>query len=949
MQLQNPDYQAFFDSNLAVRLVLDPVDGRILKCNHKACSFYGLTEEELLKRSIDELDLDAAQNVPLIRRLEGCDVGHVERIELRHQGAEGEVLQIVAYVELIEYQDRNLLLVGLREISGLMKTRQELQEFRERYELAVRGANEGIWDWNIVTNTSFWSDRCKELLGYAPHEVDSDHEAIYDYTHPDDTAGLHQALVGHLRDRTPFGMEFRLRCKGGEYRWFQGGGQAVWDKEGAAIRMAGSLRDITERIEGELCWRKSEQRFNLAVAGTQQGIWDWDLSTGEYYWSPQFKALLGYAKEELSARQDLLYELMHPEDVARVRDAASRHLVGEGEYDIRYRLLVKGSGYQWFRSCGQALFDSDGNAIRVSGSLTNVHESAVAEMREAHRAARVERQHEAVLGLATDPTLCDDGFRAACAQINETACKVLDVGRCSVMMFTEEFESMQAIDLYVTAKDEHFNGYVTEAKDFAEYFALLQDHRVLAISDPFNDPRTREFPKEFLDKRSVHSMLDVSIRRAGVTIGSVRFSEVRAPRIWREDEINFAADLAQQVARVHGMVETNALQQHQQELEKRVLQAQKLESLGVMAGGIAHDFNNLLVVIMGNSDLVGSMLESGTRERELVNEIENASRRAAELCQQMLAYSGHTTFESKIFDLSTLVEEMTHLLRASITQRAQVEYRFESGLPFIAGDPTQVRQVIMNLIVNASEAVGDSGGNIQVKTGSGLFTPGDGKHGIDVAKAGLHVYLEVRDDGCGMTEDVLERIYDPFFSTKFTGRGLGLASILGIMRACGGGIGIKTAPGQGSTFQVLFPVAEKEMGKPPSALLPTDQPSTWRGSGKALLVDDDQTVLLLTKEMLSRLGYKVLMASEGQEAVELYRSNHQELGLVFLDLTMPHMDGEETLRHMKAISDKVPVVMSSGYTAQDVAQRIGEMDFAAFVQKPFTLDQLQCALSAVFS
>lgn len=837
MRLLDPDYRAFFDSNLEVRLVLDPADGHILKCNRKACAFYDLSEEELLKRSIDDFDLDAAQNLPLFARLEGCELGHVERLELRHEGANGAVMTVVAYVELISHDGRPLLLVGLRDISDLMQTRKELQEFRERYELAVSGANEGIWDWNIVTHTNFWSDRCKELLGYAPHEVDAAEETIYDYVHPEDAERVRQSLAAHLQKRAGYDMEYRLRCQGGEYRWFHVRGQAVWNQSGRAIRMAGSIRDITERIEGEMRWHKSEQRFTLAVA----------------------------------------------------------------------------------------------------------------KMEETHRAARVERQHQAVLSLATDSTLCDDGIRAACAQITEAGCNVLNVGRCSVMMFSEDRKSLEAVDLFVAAKNEHFNGYVSEAKDFADYFSFLQTQRVLAIADPRGDPRTREFPKEFLDKRSVLSMLDVSVRRAGVTIGSIRFSEVRAPRIWREDEINFAVDLAQQVARVHGVVETTAMHEHQLELEKRMLQAQKLESLGVMAGGIAHDFNNLLVVILGNSDLVGSMLPSGTREHQLVGEIENASRRAAELCQQMLAYSGHTTFESKTFDLSALVEEMTHLLRASIAQKAQVEYYFESGLPLIQGDPTQVRQVIMNLIVNAAEAVTSSGGNIQVNTGSAHFSPGETQHGLDVAKAGRHVYLEVKDDGCGMTSEVLERIYDPFFSTKFTGRGLGLASILGIMRACDGGISIQTTPNEGSSFRVLFPVAENEEGSRLSAALTDHQQSAWRGSGKALLVDDDQTVLLLGHEMLSRLGFEVLTASNGEEAIRLFGEHHQELGLVFLDLTMPHMDGAETLCHLRAINDKVPVVISSGYTAQDVAERIGEAEIAAFVQKPFTLDQLQRTLATVLS
>jgi CheY-like chemotaxis protein len=318
----------------------------------------------------------------------------------------------------------------------------------------------------------------------------------------------------------------------------------------------------------------------------------------------------------------------------------------------------------------------------------------------------------------------------------------------------------------------------------------------------------------------------------------------------------------------------------------------------------------------------------------------------------MLAFSGHTTFELKRFDLSTLVAEMTQLLRASIPPNATTDYACATGLPEIEGDPTQVRQVIMNLIVNASEAVeAEGGGHVHVSTGVCHVEPGTGSYGLDVPQAGDFVFLRVEDDGIGMPEEVLERIYDPFFSTKFAGRGLGLATMLGIMRSCQGGISIESKVGTGSCFSVFFPVASK-VGVAANTLTTEAAPDSMSSttplhSGKALLVDDDQTVLLLGTEMLSRLGFEVLPASDGEEAISLFKQHHQALSLVVLDLTMPHMDGEETLRHLQAIDRSIPVIMSSGYTEQDVARRVGENDFAAFMQKPYTLSQLTGVLATV--
>ncbi|MDA0666984.1 MAG: ATP-binding protein [Planctomycetota bacterium] len=368
-----------------------------------------------------------------------------------------------------------------------------------------------------------------------------------------------------------------------------------------------------------------------------------------------------------------------------------------------------------------------------------------------------------------------------------------------------------------------------------------------------------------------------------------------------------------------------------------MLHAQKMESLGLMAGGIAHDFNNLLVAILGNADLLQRSLPIDSTELGLVSEIESASQRAAELCQQMLAYSGHSSHEVSRFSLQDLVSEMIQILRITISKDAELVYESGEILPCTEGDSSQIRQVIMNLILNAAESLPGGRGEIFIKTQLVAGGCAPSKHGVNVPGDADYLCLKVTDTGCGMSEEMLDRIYDPFFSTKFTGRGLGLASVLGIVRAHKGGIQVASEVGKGTTFRLCLPLASEPK------LLPVIEDTSlgeWKASGLALMVDDDETVLLLGKEMLTRIGFRVIQATNGEEALRLFDSHREELSVVLLDLTMPGLSGQEVYGRMQDLDASIPVVMSSGYTEQHVALRLGSRGLGGFLQKPYTLDQL---------
>jgi len=382
--------------------------------------------------------------------------------------------------------------------------------------------------------------------------------------------------------------------------------------------------------------------------------------------------------------------------------------------------------------------------------------------------------------------------------------------------------------------------------------------------------------------------------------------------------------------------------------ERKLQETQKLESLGILAGGIAHDFNNLLGAVLGNASLASMDLPPESPIQPYLSQIETAALRAAELCKQMLAYSGKGHFVVEQLDLNALIQETTRLLQVSITKRAVLQFHLAPDLPAILGDATQLRQVVMNLVINASEALGETSGYIIVTTGltradrddlAGTFLAPD-------LPEGDYLYLEIADTGCGMTPEVRGRIFDPFYTTKFTGRGLGLAAVLGIVRGHQGALNVSSERNRGTTFRILLPSVTGPADPPVAAPVATPR---WRGSGSALVVDDEETVCATNARMLEMLGFSTRLADNGQTALEIFRASPGSFALVVLDLTMPHMDGEEAFRQMIAIRPETRVLLTSGFNEQQAIERFAGKGLAGFLQKPFTVSMLREKLQEIFS
>lgn len=381
------------------------------------------------------------------------------------------------------------------------------------------------------------------------------------------------------------------------------------------------------------------------------------------------------------------------------------------------------------------------------------------------------------------------------------------------------------------------------------------------------------------------------------------------------------------------ITERKRAEEERQNLEVQVQHAQKLESLGILAGGIAHDFNNLLTGILGSASLAIMKVSEDSPAQEQLERILTAAEKAAELTNQMLAYAGKGHFVMGPLDVNQLVEEVIPLVRTSISKKTTLRQSFAENLPSIEADKTQLQQVVMNLITNASEALEGNEGEVLIRTGAVEVREETGSPDSPPAR----VFLEVTDTGTGMDVDTKSKIFDPFFTTKFTGRGLGLAAVQGIVRAHRGTIRVESKPHRGTTFTVLLPASSRR----PSPILDDVDVSTHPdGAGTVLVIDDEENVRDIAQLALEGTGFTVLLAGDGHDAIEIFRERSRDVDAVLLDLSMPRMSGEETLAELRKIHSGVRVVLTSGYSEEEIAVRFAGEGLAGFVQKPFRASEL---------
>jgi PAS domain S-box-containing protein len=412
---------------------------------------------------------------------------------------------------------------------------------------------------------------------------------------------------------------------------------------------------------------------------------------------------------------------------------------------------------------------------------------------------------------------------------------------------------------------------------------------------------------------------------------------------WQNSAVNEGEKIRSIVAMGTDITEWKIEEERRHSIERKMLDAQKLESLGVLAGGIAHDFNNLLTAVLGNASLMRLDLPRDSRHRQYLIEIERTALQAAGLCKQMLAYAGHHAVAISALDLNELILDMRQLLRVSAGRKAELNFDLGTDLPQIEADDAQLRQVVLNLIINAAEAMGEQAGSINVRTRLRQVADGEleGARFYTAESSGAFVELEVMDDGCGMSRETQQKIFDPFFTTKFTGRGLGLASVLGIVRSHHGILDLESREYEGTRFSVLFPAAKScpftaKSAEPERPLI------DWLGSGKILVVEDEEGVRNFAMKLLELLGFECIPAVDGRDGLDKFLRHEGELRAVMLDLTMPRMNGAEVHNAIRVVNSSIPILLVSGYTrAASGAMQDPHTDF---LQKPYQLSELRTTL-----
>ena len=652
--------------------------------------------------------------------------------------------------------------------------------------------------------------------------------------------------------------------------------------------------EITARKKMEQALRESEQRLELALRGADLGLWDWNIQTGQTMWDDRAIAMIGYAREEVEPGFRFWKGLVHPEDWLRISDAINGHLQGRlAHFDAEFRMRSKSGEWLWIRCRGRVVErDEAGKPVRMTGTTLDTTERRRAEdiLRES------EARYRAVFNnAAVGINLSDQNGRFL----------TLNAGSTNILGYTQE--DLQGRTIFDVTHPE-------DVKDARERFFAL-------VSGTTGSYR-RE--KRYVRKDGVVVWADLSV------------SGIR----------NAAGELQAVLSVFVDITDRKRAEDERASLRNQLLQAQKMQAIGTLTGGIAHDFNNMLTIILGYSELLLDETPDSDPKHSDLEKIVQTAHSGADLVQRLLTFSRQTEARPRRLNLNDQIRQIDKLLSKTIPKMVEIRLVLADDLAPVRADPAHMEQVVMNLAVNASEAMPD-GGTLTVETRNVVLDEASSRahHGT---KPGNYVLLRVSDTGCGMDAETMDRMFDPFFTTKGwdsrKGTGLGLPVVQGAIQQHGGCIECLSEPGKGTTFAIYLPVAAEDSESEEAAGKPIMPPG---GDETILLVEDEHHIRDLGKRYLNRAGYTVLEAGNGKEALALYKSENGRISLIILDLIMPEMGGKQCMEQLVTIDPGVKVLIASGYSSGGAENEILRLGAKGYVSKPFDMRQLLRAVRDV--
>ncbi len=792
-----------------------------------------------------------------------------------------------------------LIAMLMRQFARLSKVRDSLNASHERFALAVAGSNDGIWDWDQRNEKVFASARARELLGLpvGPDVTPGVEWFASLQFHPDDAARRIEALEAHLAGKTPlYEGEYRVLQLDGSYRWVLIRGMCTRDAAGQPLRMAGSISDIDAEKRAEEALRLSEERYAIAMTGSNEGHWVWDIATDELYASPMVKEIFGLPPDEPLTKRAAFLERVKfdPRDLEALQRRVDDHLSGRTpRLEHEYRILLPDGSVRWIQSRGQCFRDAEGRPLRMAGASIVVTERKRAE--------------EALLRS-------EQRYQLAITGVNQ--------GVWDWDLPTDA--------VFMSARAQEILGHEPgdQVRPRREWIALWKYH-------PADRAYVRRELSEYL--RGTTRAFEVEYRMWHPS-GAWRWYRDRGVAL--RDEAGRPYRMAGSIEDVTDRKEARA---ERNRLEGQLRQAQKLEAMGTLAGGVAHDFNNILAAILGYGEMAQKASTEGTSLRRYTDAAMSAGMRAKALVERILAFSRSGMGERVPVHVQSVVTEALDIISGSLPPGVKLERALEAGDSGILGDPTQLQQVVMNLCSNAVQAIQGTGtvwvsiDNVELAEPRHVTT--------GTLPRGEYVRLRIADTGTGIDAQVIDRIFDPFFTTKDVGvgTGLGLSLVHGIVTDLGGGIEVENRPGVGATFTVHLP----RQGCVEARAL-VEEPIAAGGGETILLVDDETALVQLGEEMMAELGYEPVGFSSSAAALESFRIAPNRFDAVLSDEAMPGMTGSELAAHIHRIRPDIPIVLMTGFTSPALAAKARDAGVIEVLAKPLgSRDIARCLADAL--
>ena len=751
------------------------------------------------------------------------------------------------------------------------------RQSEERLRFAQRAAGIGTFDWNIQTGENTWTPELEAMYGLPPSGFPRTQKAWENLVHPDDLARALQRVAESYKSGSPVEEEWRVIWPDGSVHWIVGRWQVFKSAAGEPFRMMGVNIDVTDRKNMEEALRKSEEQYRLATKATNDAIWDVDLKSGAVSWNDTYSTL--YGRPENADSWQFWIESIHPEDRARTFDdfqAAINH--GASSWSAEYRFRRADGKWAYIYDRAYIARDASGNASRVIGAMQDLTEKKQAEtaMRESEERFRRVFE-EGPLGLA----LVGKDYRFE--KVNNALC---------AMVGYREEELVQKTFADITHPDD-----VSTDLELAE--RLFK----------------REIPSYHMQKRYVKKNGEI---------------------IW----INLTASIVPgpDGEPLHGLAMVEDITESKRNLEEAFAR-RKLESVGTLANGIAHDFNNLLGAVQAQAELALSASDSGSSCKEELMAICEVAKRGSEIVRQLMIYAGKESEVVERVDFSKIVEDMLALLKVSVSKHAMLNADLGQDLPATRASASQLRQIVMNLVMNASDAIGDRDGVIRVIT-SRVTVGRDSATLSESLPEGAYVVLEVSDTGCGMSRETQDRVFDPFFSTKSLGRGLGLGVVSGIVRGLGGAIHLTSELGKGTSFQILLPCAETGGEATFNSLFTIEELPVPSRQAAILVVEDEDVLRQAVSKTLRRNGFEVFETANGSSAIDLLRKNGSRIDAILLDMTIPGASSREVVAEVANIHPDIRVVLTSAYGQEMFLDTLNATQVRHFIRKPFQLAEL---------